>query len=86
MGQPLNIKRGGACMYYKTLLVVKMVNISHLQECLLCEVMIDNIRRYFTLIYRSPSQKLQTFSIFYLVLNRYLLVMKAISLTLQCTN
>ena len=43
-------------MYYKTLLVVKMVNISHLQECLLCEVMIDNIRWCIAFIYRSPSQ------------------------------
>ena len=56
MGQPLNIKRGGACMYYKKLLVAKMVNISHLQECLLCEVMLDNIRWCIAFIYRSPSQ------------------------------
>ena len=43
-------------MYYKKLLVAKMVNISHLQECLLCEVMIDNIRWCIAFIYRSPSQ------------------------------
>ena len=56
MDQPLNNKRGGVCMYYKELLVVKMINISYLQECLLCEVMIDNIRGCIALIYRSPSQ------------------------------
>ena len=37
-------------------MVVKMIIISYLQECLLCEVMIDNIRGYITVIYRSPSQ------------------------------
>ena len=56
MDNPLNIKRGGVCIYYKEPLVVKMINISYLQECLLCEVMIDNIRGCIALIYRSPSQ------------------------------
>ena len=56
MDHSLNTKRGGVCMYYKESLVVKMINISYLQECLLCEVMIDNIRGCIALIYRSPSQ------------------------------
>ena len=43
-------------MYYKESLVVKMMNISYLQECLLCEVMIDNIRGCIALIYRTQSQ------------------------------
>ena len=43
-------------MYYKESLVVKMANISYLQECLLCEIMIYNIRGCITVIYRSPSQ------------------------------
>ena len=43
-------------MYYKESLVVKMINISYLQECLLCEVMIDNIKGCIALIHRSPSQ------------------------------
>ena len=43
-------------MYYKESLVVKMANISYLQECLLCEIMIYNIRGCIALIYRSPSQ------------------------------
>ena len=49
----LNTKRGGVCIYYKESLVVEMINISYLQECLLCEDMIDNIRGYIALIYRS---------------------------------
>ena len=39
MDHTLNTKKGGACMYYKESLVVRMINISYLQECLLCEVM-----------------------------------------------
>ena len=42
MDHPLNTKTGGVCMYYKESLVVKMINISYLQECLLCKVVIDN--------------------------------------------
>ena len=42
-------------MYYKESLVVKMANISYLQECLLCEIMIYN-RGCIALIYRFPSQ------------------------------
>ena len=48
-------------MYYKESLVVKVINISYLQECLLFEVMIDNIRGYIAFIYRSPSQNISHF-------------------------
>ena len=61
---PLNTKRGGVCMYYKESFVVKMINISYLQECLLCEVTIDNIRGCIALIYRSPSQSRSQFQQF----------------------
>ena len=53
---PLNTKTGGVCIYYKILLVVKMINISYLQECLLCEVVIDNIRLYIALKLKFYSQ------------------------------
>ena len=56
MDHPLNTNRGGVCMYYKESLVVKMINISDIQELLLCEVMIDNIRGCTALVYRTPSQ------------------------------
>ena len=55
MDQPLNTKIGGVCMYYKESLVVKMINISYLQECLPCEVVNDNIRGCIVLTYRLPS-------------------------------
>ena len=51
-------------MYYKESLVMKMMNISYLQECLLCEVMIGNIRGCIALIYRSPSQNSLEFQYF----------------------
>ena len=56
MDHPLNTKRNGICMYYKESSVVKMINVSYLQECLLYEVMIDNIRGCIALIYRPPNQ------------------------------
>ena len=56
MDHPMNTKKSGVCVYYKESLVVKMINISYLQECLLCEIMIDNIKGCIALIYRFPSQ------------------------------
>ena len=68
MDHPLNTKRGGVCMYYKESLVVKMINISYLQECLLCEVMIDNIRGC-----RSPSQNSLEFQHFLFGFEQFLI-------------
>ena len=52
MEPPFNTKRGGICIHYKEWLVLKIINIS----CLLCEVMIANIREYIAFIYRSSIQ------------------------------
>ena len=60
----LNTKRGGVSIYYRQSLVVKMINIFYLQECLFCEVMIDNIRGYIALTYRSQSQNSSDFQHF----------------------
>ena len=54
VNHPLNTKRGGVCIYYKESLIMKTINICYLQECLLCEVIIDN-RGYIALIYRSSK-------------------------------
>ena len=48
---PSNAKKGGVCIYYKESLAVKMINISYLQEFLLREVIIDNIKGYIALVY-----------------------------------
>ena len=57
-----------------------MLNISYLQECLLCEVMIDNIRWYSALICRSPNQNSSEFQLF---LSGFKATYQYLSLTLQ---
>ena len=42
---PSNTKRGGVCIYYKESLVVRLVDITSLPECLVCEVTIQNKKR-----------------------------------------
>ena len=39
---PSNTKRGGVCIYYKEPLAVRLVNITSLPECLVCELTIKN--------------------------------------------
>ena len=53
---PSNTKRGGVCIYYKESLVVRLVDITSLPECLVCEVTIQNKKGYVAVMYRSPSQ------------------------------
>ena len=35
---PDNIKRGGVCLYFKKSLALRKIELSHITECLLCEV------------------------------------------------
>ena len=35
---PDNIKRGGVCLYFKKTLALTKIELSHITECLLCEV------------------------------------------------
>ena len=53
---PSNTKRGGVCIYYKESLVVRLVDITSLPECLLCEVTIQNKKGFVAVMYRSLSQ------------------------------
>ena len=58
---PSKNKRGGVCVYYKSTLPLKILNISNLDECINFEVSIaDNICGFIHL-YRSPSQKQDEF-------------------------
>ena len=43
---PSNTKRGGVCIYYKESLAVRLVDITSLLECLVCEVTIQNKKGY----------------------------------------
>ena len=42
---PSNTKRGGVCIYYKESLAVRLVDITPLHECLVCEVTIQKKKR-----------------------------------------
>ena len=58
---PSNTKRGGACIYYKGSLAVRIVNTTSLTECLVCEVIIQNKKGYVAAVYRSPGQSTSEF-------------------------
>ena len=53
---PSNTKRGGVCIYYKESLSVRALNLTNLNECIICEVSIQNRKGYISIIYRSSSQ------------------------------
>ena len=51
-----NVERGGVCLYYKEKLSLRMINVSFLSQCVLCEVTLQRQKGYVIVIYRSPSQ------------------------------
>ena len=53
---PGNVKKGGVCLYYKEKLSLRMINVSFLSQCVLCEVTLQRQKGYVIVIYRSPSQ------------------------------
>ena len=53
---PSNTKRGGVCIFYKETLALHIVNSLNFNECIVCEVSIQNSKGYIGVIYRSPSQ------------------------------
>ena len=62
---PSDTKRGGVCIYHKESISVKVLNISQLSECLVCELSIQNKKGYFVTLYRSPSQSHDDFQTFF---------------------
>ena len=61
---PSNNKRGGVCIYYIESLALRIVNITSLTECLVCEVTMQNKKGCVTVVYRSPSQSTSEFESF----------------------
>ena len=61
---PSNNKRGGACIYCKALLPLRVIDICLLQECIIFEVMIGDKQCNFVALYRSPSQNQDEFDFF----------------------
>ena len=44
---PMDIKRGGVCIYHKDCLAVTVQNFSLLSECIILEIEVDNKKLFF---------------------------------------
>ena len=53
---PDNVKRGGVCLYFRENWTLQLVDTPYIEQCILCEINIQNITGYVTVTYRSPSQ------------------------------
>ena len=61
---PANCKRGGVCIFYKSTLLLRVLNISNLNECINFEVRIANKIFRFIHLCRSPTKTQDEFQIF----------------------
>ena len=61
---PSNTKRSGVFVYYKESLSVRALNLTNFNECIICEVSVQNCKGYIGVIYRSPSQSTAEFEEF----------------------
>ena len=61
---PSNSKRGGVCVYNKSSLPFKVVNVKYLQESISFELRIGGKCCKFSCVYRSPSQTQDEFETF----------------------
>ena len=59
-----NSKRGGASVYYKSALALRLIDVHYLQECLVSEILIGGKSCNFISLYRSPSQSSDSFEEF----------------------
>ena len=53
---PSNNKRGGACIYYKSYLPLRMSDVSYLNERVRFELLLGDNLCSFIALYRSPTQ------------------------------
>ena len=63
-GHPLNSERGGACIYYKNHLPLRIISVNFLSECINLKIMIGNKICNFITLYRSPGQNQDDFQAF----------------------
>ena len=62
---PTDTKKGGVCVYFREYLpLVRRSDLSNLEECLVLEVRSGRKRSFITVIYHSPSQTTEQFSLF----------------------
>ena len=59
-----NSKRGGVCVYYKSSLALRLIDVHYLQECLIFEILIGVKSCNFISLYQSPSQSSDSFEEF----------------------
>ena len=59
---PMDIKRGGVCVYHKDYLGVAVLNFSLLTECIILEIEVDNKKTILLTLHRSPSQSSEVFA------------------------
>ena len=59
-----NTKPGGVCIYYKSSLALRVINIGYLHECLSFELQNGDKICNFVALYRSPSQSQDNFETF----------------------
>ena len=56
-GHPGNVKRGGVCLYYKEKLSLRMINVSFLSQCVLCEVTLQRQKGYVMLFINLQAKQ-----------------------------
>ena len=61
LDHPSNVKRSGVCIYYKTMLPLKVLSTNVFQECISFEVSIGSKIFRFIYLYRTPSQSQNEF-------------------------
>ena len=61
---PSNAKRGGVCIYYKSSLPLRVINIGYVHECLSFEQQTGDKICNFVALYRYPSQSQDDFETF----------------------
>ena len=61
---PSNKKRGGVCIYYKSYLPLRIIDINYLNECVRFELMVGDKLCDFIALHRSPNQSQDLFKSF----------------------
>ena len=62
---PSNLRKVEVCLYFKGHLPLAIrTNLTTLDECLVCEIQNGSKRFFITILYRSPSQSIEQFSLF----------------------
>ena len=61
---PSNTKRGGICVYFRSCLPIRVLNITVLSECIVLELLHQQKKFIFSSLYRSPSQTADEFQQF----------------------